>query len=223
MPSHVVFLSLIYPIVGLLLAFVAAERNAVPLLFPLAAGFALVGPLAAVGLYELSRRREYGLETSWKHALGALQSTSVKAIGTLALLLLTIFSLWLIAAKGLYHAFNVGPMAPTTTFLSTIFTTPEGRVFFIVGNAVGCVFATVVLIVSVVSFPMALDRKVSALIAVKTSMRAVAANPITMALWGLVVAACLAAGSLLLFIGLAFVLPVLGHATWHLYRRVVAD
>lgn len=223
MPSHVVFLSLIYPLVGLLFAFIAAEQSAVPLLFPIAAGFALVGPLAAVGLYELSRRREAGLEVSWKHAFGVLRSPSAKAIGTLALLLLTIFSLWLVAAHGLYHAFNVGPLTSMTTFLSTIFTTPEGRAFFIVGNAVGCVFAAVALVVSVVSFPIVLDRQVSAVTAVKTSMRAVAANPITMALWGLIVAACLAAGSLPLFVGLAVMLPVLGHASWHLYRRVVAD
>lgn len=153
MPSHVVFLSLIYPLVGLLLAIVAAQRDAVPLLFPLAAGLALVGPLAAIGLYEFSRRRECGLEPSWKHAFGVLTSTSAKAVGALALLLLTIFSLWLVAAHGLYHAVNVGPLAPTMTFLSTMFTTPQGRAFFIVGSAVGCVFATVALIVSVVSFP----------------------------------------------------------------------
>lgn len=223
MPSHVVFLSLIYPVVGLLFAYVAAERSAVPLLFPLAAGFALVGPLAAIGLYELSRRREGGLEVSWKHAFSSLRTGSGRAIGMLGLLLLTIFSLWLLAAHGLYHAFNVGPLAPTTDFLDRLITTPAGRVFFLLGTSVGCIFAVAALVVSVVSFPMVLDRKVSAVTAIKTSMRAVAANPLAMALWGLIVAACLAAGSLPLFVGLAVVLPVLGHASWHLYRRVVAD
>lgn len=223
MPSHVVFLSVIYPVVGLLFAFVAAERNAVPLLFPLAAGFALVGPLAAIGLYELSRRRELGLEVSWQHAYSSLRAASGKATGALGLLLLAIFSLWLLAAHGLYHAFSVGPLTPTSDFLGKLITTSVGRAFFLAGTLVGCVFAVAALIVSVVSFPMVLDRKVSAVTAIKTSMRAVVANPFAMALWGLIVAACLAVGSLPLFVGLAVVLPVLGHASWHLYRCVVAD
>jgi uncharacterized membrane protein len=224
MPSHLVFLGLLYPILGVCLAALTFSNNALPLLFPLMSGFALVGPFAAIGLYEISRRRELGLEATWRHALDVLSSPSIPAIVALGVLLMTIFVVWLVAAQALYEAL-FGPMAPESyaAFLGEVFSTSRGWTLIVLGNLIGFVFAAVVLSISVISFPLLLDRDVGAVVAVQTSVRAVLANPGTMAIWGLVVAAALAVGSVPLFVGLAVVVPVLGHATWHLYRRVVEE
>ncbi|MBX9846942.1 MAG: DUF2189 domain-containing protein [Xanthobacteraceae bacterium] len=221
MPSHVVFLSLIYPVVGLLLARMTFGGDLIHLLFPLTAGFAFIGPFAATGLYEMSRRRELGLDVSWKHAFAVLQSPSLRAITVLALLLIGIFLCWLVAAHQLYHFVGIGPPKSPAHFIVDVLTTSPGHKLIFIGGAIGVLFGAIVTIISVVSFPMLLDRPVGALEAVATSVRAVIANPVTMALWGLAVAVALTIGSLPFFVGLAVVMPVLGHATWHLYRRIV--
>jgi uncharacterized membrane protein len=222
MPTHVVFLSLIYPVVGLALGRATFGYDIVPLLFPLAAGFALIGPFAAIGLYELSRRRELGLDTAWKHAFDIVHSPSLGAIVTLGFLLMVIFSIWLAVAHAIYVA-NFGYQEPTSliTFALKVLTTPEGHNLIIVGNAVGFLFAVLAFSLSVVSFPLLLDRHIGVTAAALTSVRAVLRNPMTMALWGLIVAGGLVIGSLPFLLGLAIVMPVLGHATWHLYRKVV--
>ena len=222
MPSHAVFLCLIYPIVGMLLARLTLGYEVLPLLFPLAAGFTLLGPFAAIGLYELSRRREQGLDASWQDAFDVLRSPSRGAIAALGLLLLTIFVIWIAVAQAIYVAyFGYEPAASIPHFLDQVFTTPAGRMLMIVGNLVGFLFALGVLTISVISFPLLLDRDVGAVEAVLTSVRVVARNPLMMAIWGLIVAGLLLIGSLPLFFGLAVVVPVLGHSTWHLYRKVV--
>jgi uncharacterized membrane protein len=222
MPSHAVFLCLIYPIVGVLLARLTLGYEVLPLLFPLAAGFTLLGPFAAIGLYELSRRREQGLDASWQDAFDVLRSPSRGAIAALGLLLLTIFVIWIAVAQTIYVAyFGYEPSASIPHFLDQVLTTPAGRMLMIVGNLVGFLFALGVLTISVISFPLLLDRDVGAVEAVLTSVRVVARNPLMMAIWGLIVAALLLIGSLPLFFGLAVVVPVLGHSTWHLYRKVV--
>jgi uncharacterized membrane protein len=222
MPTHAVFLCLIYPIVGVVLARLTLGYELLPLLFPLAAGFALVGPFAAIGFYELSRRREEGLDISWQDAFDVLRSPSRGAIAMLGILLLAIFAIWIAVAQAIYVAnFGYEPAAAMTDFIHQVFTTPAGWSLIIVGNLVGFLFAVAALAVSVVSFPLLLDRDVGAVEAVLTSIRAVAANPVTMAIWGLIVAGLLVIGSLPLFLGLAVVVPVLGHSTWHLYRRLV--
>jgi uncharacterized membrane protein len=225
MPTHAMFLCVIYPIVGLLTARLAFGYSVLPLLYPLAAGFVLIGPLAALGLYELSRRREAGLENSVSHAFDVLRSSSIGGIVALGLLLLLIFVLWMAAANAIYIAnFGYAPPASPEAFLRDVFTTDAGWNLIVVGNAVGLLFAVLALTVSVVSFPLLLDRDVGAALALLTSIRAVIKNPLTMALWGLIVAVLLLIGSLPLFIGLTIVMPILGHATWHLYRKlVVAD
>ena len=222
MPSHAVFLCLIYPIVGFVAARLVLGANVLPLLFPLAAGFALIGPLAALGLYEMSRRREHGLDVSWKHALDIRHSPSLTAIMVLGLLLVAIFLVWIAVAQGIYVAtFGYAPAASIPDFVNQVFTTPQGWTLAIIGNFVGFLFAAVVLTLTVVSFPLLLDRDVGLAVAILTSVRAVLANPVTMAMWGLIVAAMLLIGSLPAFLGLAVVVPILGHATWHLYRKVV--
>jgi uncharacterized membrane protein len=221
-PTHAMFLCIIYPIVGFVLARLIFGYSILPMLYPLASGFALIGPVAALGLYELSRRREAGLEASATRALDVLESSSIGAITALALLLLTIFVIWVALAKAIYIG-NFGYAAPESigTFFSDVVTTRAGWNLIIVGNGVGLLFAILVLTISVVSFPLLLDRDVGAAVALLTSARAVLRNPVTMMLWGLIVAALLIIGSVPLFFGLTVVMPVLGHATWHLYRKVV--
>ena len=222
--TDVMFLCIFYPLAGLVLGYVTFGYNLLPLLFPLIAGFALIGPVAAVGLYEMSRRREQGLPTNWATAFSVLGSASFGAIAVLALLLTAIFLIWLGVAWGIY-AMTLGQIEPnqvsTMQFMRDVLTTREGWWMIGIGMGVGFLFAVFVLTISVVSFPMLLDRDVGLLTAMRMSIRAVVQNPGPMALWGLIVAASLVIGSIPLFVGLIIVIPVLGHATWHLYRRLV--
>lgn len=222
-PTHAVFLCLIYPIAGFVLARLAFGYSVLPLLYPMATGFALIGPLAALGLYELSRRREAGEKVSAGHAFDVLQSSSIGAIVALGALLFTILLLWVAVANAIYVA-NFGYAEPESFshFARQVLTTPEGWNLILIGNGVGLLFAILALTVSAVSFPLLLDRDVGAAVALSTSVRVVLHNPAVMAVWGLIVAVLLFLGSLPFFVGLTVVMPILGHATWHLYRKTVA-
>lgn len=222
-PSHVAFIVIIYPLVGVLLAaWTSSTASALPMLFPLASGFALLGPFAALGLYEISRRREKGMDTSWKRALDVRHSPALPSIAAIGIMLFAIFIAWLLVAQTLYtQAFGDTPPASLSAFVNDIFATEGGIWLLLTGNIVGLVFAVIVLCTTVIAFPLLLDRDVGAYEAIHASIRAVLTNPLEMAAWGVIVAALLALGSVPVFAGLIVVLPVLGHATWHLYRKVV--
>lgn len=221
--ADAIFVVLIYPIAGFLMFGIGLNTNMVPLLAPLVGGFALVGPLAALGLYEISRKREQGGEAGWLDAFGVFRSPSLGAILALAFYMVMLFLVWLMVAQSIYVQ-TLGPDLPASlgAFLTQVFTTAAGWTMILFGNAVGFLFALVALAISVVSFPLLLDRKVGVPVAVVTSVRVLRHNPGVILSWGFIVAALLVIGAIPMLLGLIVVMPVLGHATWHLYRRAVA-
>ncbi len=222
MPTHVLFVVLIYPIAGVVIAAATFEQDLIPILFPLAAGFALIGPFAALGLYEMSRRREWGLPATLADAYAPLRGRSAKAVTAVGVVLALIFLAWLCAAMGLYWTLYGGITEPSLpAFLDDVLTTPRGWSLILAGNLVGAAFSLLALAVSAVSIPLIIDKDVDAGTAIETSLALMRENPGTMLAWGAIVAGMLVLGMVSLFVGLAVVLPVLGHATWHLYRRAV--
>ncbi len=222
MRSDVMFACLLYPLMGAVLLGLAAQGNLAHLLFPVLSGFALVGPVAALGLYEMSRKREAGLPVSWLALFDVLKSPRLPRILMLSVMNMVIFIAWILIADAI-HTMTIGSEAPASmmAFLREVTTTPAGWAMAVIGTVAGFALAATVLAMTVVSFPLLLDRDVSLPVAVLTSVKVARENPAVIAIWGLIVAAGLALGTLPALLGLIVALPLLGHATWHLYRAAV--
>lgn len=221
-PLYGLVFGAIYAVGGNLIVLSAFALGVGYLAYPLAAGFALIGPFVAVGLYEVSRLRERGEPLSWNAVLSTIWAQGTRELGWMAFVTLFIFIIWMYQVR-LLIALMLGlkSFGSLQEFLSVVTTTPEGWIFLIIGHVTGAVLSLVLYTLTVVSFPLLLDRDVDFVTAMITSVRAVVASPGPMIGWAVVVVILMVVACLPAFLGLLVVLPVLGHATWHLYRRIV--
>ena len=219
-PTHSVLFGVFYAVAGLLLVAIVFGYALAPLIVPLIGGFAIVGPFAAVGHYALSRRREAGLPARWWHMAEGYRSRSAGVFG-LGLILAVIFLVWMSLAAALTNLLLGALPTQFGDALAVLFTTGAGWTLMLVGSVLGLAIGAFAFAISVVAFPLIVDRDIDPITAAQTSLRAVALNPGPMAVWAMIVAGLLALGALPALLGLAVVLPILGHATWHLYRKVL--
>ena len=225
-PTHLYFLAVIYPLVTLGAFLVVFNYDLLPVAFPVISGTLLVGPVLTVAMCEISRKRERGEDISSSSTGNFLRNPAARQILLLGGVLVALFVFWLTTAMTIYDMTLGDPwrtVAPRSAeeFFTRLVSTPEGWALIAIGNGVGLFFAVTALCIGVVSFPLLLDRNVSIGTAITTSIRAVQANPVMMIVWGGLVAMALIVGAAPFLVGLAVCVPVLGHATWHLYRRLV--
>lgn len=223
LPLYGLSLGALYAVGGLAIVFSIAAFGMTYLAYPLAAGFALIGPFVAAGLYEVSRQREQGEKPSLRGMWSMIKSRD--QMGWMAFVTIFIFILWMYQVR-LLMALFLGINASFSTlqqFITVVLTTNEGLLFLAIGNLVGAVLSLILFSLTVVSFPLLLDRgDIDFVTAMITSVRAVVTNPVPMIGWAAVIVALLMMSAMPFFLGLLVTLPVLGHATWHLYRRIVA-
>ncbi len=221
-PLFGLFFGGFYVVAGLFLMWITLGTGWGYLTYPFAAGFSLVGPFVAVGCYEVSRRREAGVALEWRGILGVVFDQSRRELGWMAFVTLFVFIVWMYQIRILLVlCLGFQNFVTVREFLHVVTTTPEGLLFLVLGHVDGAILSFVTFTLSVVSFPLLLDRDVDFITAMITSVKAVVANPKTMIVWAAIVTALMVLAILPAFLGLLVVLPVLGHTTWHLYRRLV--
>ena len=219
-PQYGLFFGGIYVAAGLFLALALFRWGQVAWLIPAAAGFPLLAPFCAVGLYEVSRRREAGLELGWGVVLGALRGRGDEQILSMGVIVFVAFGFWLMVAHGIFAVFLAESGIGSESL--ELFRTQAGLMMLVVGSVVGGLMALAFYAITVVSLPMLVDRKVDFLTAIIVSLATMRSNRGVMLGWAVLIAAVLFVAMLPLFLGLLVALPVLGHATWHLYRRAVS-
>lgn len=221
-PLFGLFFGGFYALGGLMLVAFIARLDMSYMIYPLAIGFPLVGPFVAVGLYEVSRRIKQGQVLTWKGVLGTVWAQKGRELSIMAFVTLFIMWVWMYQVRLLVALFlGLKSFSTLPAFIDVVLTTPEGMKFLAVGHVVGAVLYAVLFMVTVVSIPLLLDREVDFVTAIITSFKAVLQNPFVMLVWALIVLALTALALAPAFLGLCVVLPVLGHATWHLYERLV--
>lgn len=218
-PAFGLFFAAIYVAAGILLYFALFEWSQIAWLAPIAAGFPLLAPFVAVGLYEVSRRREAGIAMSWGAILGALRGRGDEQILSMGVIVFVAFGFWLIVAHGIFAIFMAESGIGSHSM--ALFTTGAGIMMLIVGSIAGGLMALAFYAITVISLPMLVDREVDFITAIIVSLATMRSNTLVLLIWAVMIAAALFVAMLPLFFGLFVVLPVLGHATWHLYRRAV--
>ena len=218
-PQYGVFFSAVYVLGGFFLIWLGA--GTVSWTIATSLGFPLVAPFAAAGLYEVSRRIERGQPLDWAGVLGIVWAERTRQLPMLGAVIVIYFLFWTFLAHMIFALF-MGLSTMTNVSQSwDVFLTPNGLTMIAVELGVGAVLAFVLFSVTVVSLPLVLDREVDFVTAMATSVQVVQANPVVMLIWAVVIAALSLIALVPWFLGLVLVLPVLGHATWHLYRRAL--
>ena len=219
LPQFGLFFGGFYVLAGLAIGWAAVAANEPTWLIPAMAGFPLVAPFVAVGLYEASRRREAGEPLSWRAVLGALKGHGDDQILSMGVIVFVAFSFWMIVAHAIFAIFMAQSGMGGESMAALL--TPAGLAMLAFGSAVGAVMAFAFYAMTVISLPMLVERKVDFLTAIIASFKVVRGNFAVMIGWAAIIAGVLFAAMLPAFLGLIVALPVLGHATWHLYRRAV--
>lgn len=223
-PISIPFQIAFYFLVALVIFLVASGQGMRYLAFPMVAGFNLIGPIIAIAFFEMSRQRELGQPMRWSSAFAFIHTSAFAPILALSILMMALYVAWLFMAELIFFSlFGDNLPLSISAFVNELFSTRHGGALIVYGNFVGFLFACAALAISVVAFPLALDKPVTSFTAIAVSIRAFSRNFYVMTAWGLIVVACLALGAALFLIGLAVALPVLGHATWHLYRKLVVQ
>ena len=220
-PAFGLFFSAFYVAGGVILYLVFAAAGQEWWLMPVIVGFPILAPFAAVGLYEVSRRLEQGRQLVWSEVLGVVFAQKDRQIPSMAMVVLLLFMFWVFVAHTIFALFmGLSAMTNVTSSLGVIFE-GNGPVMLLVGSVIGAGFAAVLFSVTVAGLPLLLDREVDFVSAMILSVKAVLENMGVMIVWGLVIAALLFVAMLPIFLGLFIAMPVLGHATWHMYRKLL--
>ncbi|MBC00282.1 MAG: hypothetical protein CML67_12150 [Rhodobacteraceae bacterium] len=223
-PRFGLFFGGVYALGGIFVLLTASALHMSYLSYPLAIAFGLIGPFVAVGLYEVSRRLENGEPLDWYGVLAVIWAQRRRELAWMAFVVLFVQIMWMYQVRLLLALFlGFQSFASFSAFVEVVVTTPEGLMFLLIGNIVGAALSIVLFSLTVVSFPMLLDREVDFITAMITSVRAVVTSPAPMIGWALIITVTMLLSMLPVFAGLLVTLPVLGHTTWHLYRKLVPE
>ena len=221
-PNFGLLVGAIFALIGITIVLALTRWQLPWMIYPFAIGFPLIGPFAASGLYEVSRRLESGLPLNWSVVISAVWAQRRRELSWMAFAMLFLFWIWMYQVR-LLMALFLGRLSFSTLdrFFDVVFTTPQGWLFLAVGHVVGAALALILFSITVISIPLLMERDYDFVTAMITSVKTVVASPLAMLGWGVIVTLAVIAACVPAFLGLLIVLPVLGHATWHLYRRAV--